>query len=118
MDTMSELERTLCWMTCFQHGSLISPRVISITQDISLCPNSCSCFLFSLLSLIIFHCQSVYWFSCLFQLLNDVSMITIFLLCTFCSFLQRAGSIFHQWVLPIHVAAFTSCTCTMLLLCC
>lgn len=34
IDTMSELERTLCWMTCFQHGSLISPRVISITQDI------------------------------------------------------------------------------------
>lgn len=33
-DTMGDLERTLCWMTCFQHGSLISSRVIGISQGI------------------------------------------------------------------------------------
>ena len=34
LDTMGDLERTLCWMTCFQHGSLTSSRIIGITQGI------------------------------------------------------------------------------------
>ena len=89
LDTMSDLQRTLWWMTCFQHGSLTSSRIIGITQGI-LCALIIivMCF-FSLLSLVIFHCQSVYWFPCLFLLLIDVTMLITILLCMFCRFCKR-----------------------------
>lgn len=107
---MGDPERALCWMTCFQRGSLTSSRIIGITQGILCALIIIAVCFFSLLSLAIFHCQSVYWFPCLFLLLIDVTMlITILLLCMFCRILQKAGLIFHQRALPIHAVAFISC---------
>lgn len=107
---MGDLERTLCWMTCFQHGSLTSSRIIGITQGILCALIIVAIFFFSLLALVTFHCQSVYWFPCLFLLLIDATMlITILLLCMFCSFLQKTGLVFHHGALPTHVTACISC---------
>lgn len=120
-DTVAELGNTLCQMTCFQHGSLMSSMVRGIQQGILCTLKVVTVFFFlSLLSLIIFHFQSVYWLPCLFLLLNDVSMLsTTFLLCMFCNFLQKLGLLFHQWALAIHAATFTRriwcCTASLLL---
>lgn len=100
-DTMDDLERTLCWMTCFQHGSLISSRVVGISQGIL-----CTLMVVAVFFLPSFVTRYFPLSECLlvsmpFLFLNDVSMlIFIFLLCVFCCFVQEAGLIFHQWLFP------------------